>query len=103
MTSNQIAYWNLQELKRSNVARETETNRSNLAREGETSRHNVAQEYIDKSKVSVERDKLAEAARHNQKVESQSDYLLPSQKWSNVSNIGGNIVKGITSVIPFLM
>lgn len=103
MTSNQIAYWNLQELKRSNVARETETNRSNRAREGETSRHNVVQEYIDKSRVSLDRNKLAEMSRHNRKTEAQSDYLLPSQKWANVSTIGGNVVKGITSIIPFLM
>lgn len=103
MTSNQIAYWNLQEAKRSNVARETETSRSNRAKEGETSRHNVAQEYIDRSRVSVDRDKLAETSRHNLKTEAQSDYLLPSQKWGNVSNIGGNIIKGITSIIPFLM
>lgn len=103
MTSNQIAYWNLEELKRSNAAKEGETRRSNLAREAETSRHNVAQEYIDKSRVSVERGKAAETARHNVKTETQSDYLLPSQKWSNVANIGGSVVKGITSVIPFLM
>lgn len=103
MTSNQIAYWNLQETKRSNAARETETARSNRAREGETSRHNVVQEGIDRSRVGVERGKLAETQLHNRKTESQSDYLLPSQKWSNVSEIGGNIIKGITSVIPFLM
>lgn len=103
MTSNQIAYWNLQELKRSNVARESETNRSNLAREGETMRHNVTQEGIDRSRVSLDKAKLAETSTHNRKTEAQSDYLLPSQKWSNVANIGGTIMKGITSVIPFLM
>lgn len=64
MTANQIAYWNLQETKRSNqvkegisqgtldetkrsnVARETETNRSNVARETETARSNKAKEAL---------------------------------------------------------
>lgn len=34
MTKNQIEYWNLQENKRANLARELETNRANRAREG---------------------------------------------------------------------
>ena len=33
MTQNQIAYWNLQETKRTNRAREEETHRSNVTRE----------------------------------------------------------------------
>lgn len=76
MTANQIAYWNLsetnrhniategetgrhnrqqesidlsklEETKRSNVANEKETNRSNLAREAETHRSNTVRESID--------------------------------------------------------
>lgn len=44
MTANQIAYWNLQETERSNLARESETHRSNVANETETNRSNLARE-----------------------------------------------------------
>lgn len=44
MTQNQIAYWSLQETKRSNQIREGETFRHNVATESETSRHNIAGE-----------------------------------------------------------
>ena len=44
MTANQLRYWELQENKRSNLAKEIETNRSNLAKESETHRSNLAQE-----------------------------------------------------------
>lgn len=43
MTANQVAYWQLQETKRDNVARLTESNRHNVAVENETVRHNTAQ------------------------------------------------------------
>lgn len=44
MTSNQIAYWQLQEQSRSNQARERETARSNRASESEAHRSNLARE-----------------------------------------------------------
>lgn len=50
MTANQIAYWNLQELNRSNVAKETETNRSNLVKEQETKRSNLANEALTRQR-----------------------------------------------------
>lgn len=46
MTTNQIAYWNLQEQKRSNRAVEQETARANIAREMENIRHNTTTESI---------------------------------------------------------
>lgn len=46
MTQNQIAYWTLQETKRSNQVREGETERSNKAREWETNRTNVRNEDL---------------------------------------------------------
>lgn len=46
MTANQIAYWNMMESKRSNLARERETYRSNVARETETHRNNTATEAL---------------------------------------------------------
>lgn len=80
MTQNQISYWNLQELKRSNAAREAETarsnraneyeaNRSNVARESETNRHNVATELISSlANQETQRSNIAreaETARSN--------------------------------------
>lgn len=70
MTNMQIAYWNLQELKRSNLARETETNRSNLVNEGENRRHNMQSEGIGWAQV-------GEANRHNRVMEAQgADQLM---------------------------
>lgn len=70
MTNMQIAYWNLQELKRSNQARETETNRSNLVNEGENRRHNMQSEGIGWAQV-------GESSRHNKVMEAQgADQLL---------------------------
>lgn len=46
MTGNQINYWNLQEMKRSNLAKEQETKRSNVAKEQETARSNRQQEEL---------------------------------------------------------
>lgn len=60
MTQNQIAYWSLQETKRSNKAQEAETNRHNKAGEAELGRHNLVTE--------------AETERHNRATE-----LLTSQ------------------------
>lgn len=72
MTQNQIAYWNLQETKRSNAAREQETNRSNLmqeqlklgsleetqrsnrAKETETNRANLVNEQLKQSQIESE-------------------------------------------------
>jgi hypothetical protein len=46
MTQNQIAYQNLKETQRANLAREIETRRSNIARETETKRSNIQSETI---------------------------------------------------------
>lgn len=66
MTHNQIDYWNLQETKRSNLAKETETNRHNVAFENETNRHNVVSEGIDMGN-------LIELSRHNQATEYETN------------------------------
>lgn len=65
MTNMQIAYWNLQETKRANLARETETNRSNKVNEGETRRHNMQSEGIGWAQV-------GESRRHNLVTEAQN-------------------------------
>lgn len=65
-TANQIAYWKLQEEKRSNVSRETETNRSNLASEAETNRHNLATEEVASGSLTETiRSNLAKEAETN--------------------------------------
>lgn len=62
MTQNAIAYLNLVELNRSNLAQERETNRANVAREEETNRANIAKETeTNRSNLANE----AETKRHN--------------------------------------
>lgn len=88
MTQNQIAYWNLQETKRSNVSREFETHRHNVADETETNRHNVRTENeTSRHNLVGEREtnrhnlasesfnisQLQEAYRHNVATERQGE------------------------------
>lgn len=74
MTNTQVQYWNLQETKRANLAKEAENYRSNSAREVETNRHNVVTEGLDLSK-------LQESQRHNLVSEAQE------QKRLDISNL----------------
>lgn len=69
MTRNQLAYWQLEEAKRSNRANEQETNRSNIARETETNRHNVVSEQ--------------ETERHNRAMETFNLKQLDEQMRAN--------------------
>lgn len=64
MTRNQISYHELQETKRSNLARELETHRSNLAIEQETRRHNISVE-----------SETAYSNRRNEALKQQSNIL----------------------------
>lgn len=85
MTQNQIAYWNLQEAKRanrakelesvrSNLAKEQEAQRSNLAKEAETNRANLASESVSRAKVRVDNMlgtvRNVETERHNKATEA---------------------------------
>lgn len=78
MTYNQIAYWNLQETKRSNLAREAETARSNRAQEAEAIRANMAREWeTNRSNLARESETAradrayeTETKRHNQVSEA---------------------------------
>lgn len=86
MTTNQIAYENLQEAKRLNTLTTTETKRHNLATEqvgfgtlGETTRHNKMTESIDMSK-------LGETARHNRASESIDFGKLSESVRTNKAN-----------------
>lgn len=76
MTQNQIAYWNLQETKRSNESREKETNRHNIATETEDKRHNTVSE--------------GETSRHNKETERFNISQLQETQRHNVAteNLG---------------
>lgn len=78
MTSNQIAYWTLQETKRSNQEKERETKRANLVSEGETMRSHAAQEQISISN-------LREVTRHNLATERQASIDFEERKRSNLA------------------
>lgn len=79
MTKNQIDYWNLQELKRSNMARESETASHNREMEqqgraglAESKRHSLATE--------------SEATRHNYQTEALGSQDLLERSRSNRAN-----------------
>lgn len=78
MTQNQVAYWNLQELKRHNAATEAETNRANVTAEQETSRKNRASE-------SVQLMTHQEAVRHNLAQENLNITQLAETQRHNVA------------------
>lgn len=80
MTQNQIAYWNLQETKRSNVAKEQETSRHNVATEKESERHNTVSEgEVGRHNRETERfniSQLQESHRHNVATENLGQMQL---------------------------
>lgn len=101
MTRNQIAFWTLEETKRSNRVNEAETHRSNVARETETNRHNVVTEIeVNRHNVVTEIEterhnratelltqaSIAETARHNQAQEGYNMLVLGEQQRSNRAN-----------------
>lgn len=101
MTANQIAWQNMLETRRanvareletnrSNVARETETNRANVAKEGETKRHNVATEVEagrhNRSTESLGFSNLSELGRHNLQTEAVNWYNAQEVKRANQAN-----------------
>lgn len=59
MTQNQIAYWTLQESRRSNQVREAETMRSNKAKEAENYRTNTANEQIKAAQQRAQQERYA--------------------------------------------
>lgn len=76
MTYNQIQYWNLQELIRSNQARERENYRHNVAVESETHRSNVVYEREtvrhNKQNEAIGWGNLSELSRHNKATERET-------------------------------
>lgn len=79
MTSNQIAYWQLQETKRTNQAREAETHRSNRATEGLTARRDTA----------------------TRRYQEQQIELGKQQNKIGTANAVANMFKGVGSWLPW--
>lgn len=101
MTTNQLAYWKLQEDKRANLAKEQELNRSNVARENETKRSNLVGES-ERERSNRRNEEIASAGnvlnyaankmrndeqvRHNTETEKQAAGELRERKRSNRAN-----------------
>lgn len=85
MTQNQIAYWTLQETKRSNLINEAEQKRSNIAREAENTRSNVAKE------TELNRSNLIREAREGKLADAQI------KRWGDQTNLES--IKIATDVI----
>lgn len=87
MTHNQINYWTLQESKRSNKAKEVETNRHNVATETQSSRELAETERSNRARESENyRHNFAtetESARHNVSTERQTANDLLEKSRSN--------------------
>lgn len=99
MTSNQIAYWTLEETRRANKANETETKRHNTVGEGissaslmETSRHNQATEGVDLGKLqeTIRHNSATEleANRHNLVGEAQNQQQISESRRHNYATEG---------------
>lgn len=110
MTANQIAYWNLQEQKRSNQVREGETMRHNLTTESETARDNV---FKNRESRRANLAKERETERHNVATEYQARDELGLKKTQTVINVIDNFtdklmgirdtaLKGLTAVAKAL-
>lgn len=81
MTANQIAYQNMLETRRSNLAKEAETNRSNVAREKETYRSNVAKE-VETNRHNIDNERLGWA---NLDESTRSHKVQEQLGWANLS------------------
>lgn len=90
MTHNQIAYANMRETQRANIARESETQRSNVQSEriGLGNLHQRAFEYSDMAgfnkalSVATTFEKAAKGAEHTAKaVKTVVDTANPFNKW----------------------
>lgn len=95
MTANQIAYWKLQEEKRSNLADELEAKRSNIARERETHRSNVTQESHQKSV-------LGETARSNRARERETKRHNVVSEFTNFLGTGQKVGSDLVKLIPII-
>lgn len=94
MTQNQIAYWTLQETKRSNQVKEAETQRTNKANEGirqqtvdETNRSNLVNEQI----------KQFTASEQAKRWENQNAVDIANATTGGIKNVG-SVITGIAGL-----
>lgn len=82
MTRNQIAYWELVERERNNLATEAEIHRANLAREAETKRSNLAREretFRSNLARETETKRSNLAAEHLRDLERRQQFTLTTR------------------------
>lgn len=75
MTTNQLTYWQNEELKRSNAARETETVRSNKAKEEELKRTNQANEAIRSQSNEIARQNKVDELTVRKLIEQEANRI----------------------------
>lgn len=92
MTSNEVAYWTLQEQKRAALVDEAERNRANLAKEQENQRANMAKEQEN-----YRSNKAKETETHRANVASEN-IGTGNSVFSSFGNIG-SLLKGISSFL----
>lgn len=104
MTANQIAYWTLQETKRSNLIKEGETRRTNLANEGikrsqiyETTRANRAQEALKGQENVMRGNEIALKAEDLQSQKARRTNQTVTDYISAIGGVIGNVGKVISS------
>lgn len=92
MTANQLKYWDLQEQKRANLAKEQETQRSNLAKELETNRANVVREEMDRPYIRAKTSESSTKSVENitRSVKNSADAAESLGKM--ITNIGSGLL-----------
>lgn len=103
MTQNQIAYWNMVENHRANLAKEQETHRSNVTNErlqstnlSEIARSNAAKELLqlmglqETTRSNMARE--SETSRHNQRAEMLELY---SAQTKGLDTVARNLINAL--------
>lgn len=105
MTQNQISYWKLQEEKRSNVAKETETHRSNRVNEEIANFRNLEEQRHNQASEAIQNLDLEERARHNTVSEGEAlrsnlanEYLKGQSNEYNYAVGQGNVAAAIETM-----
>lgn len=94
VTYNQIAYWNLQETKRSNLAREAETIRSNRVQEAEAIRSNMAREWETNRSNLARENETARANRAYEKETKRHNEVSEALGWKqHEENVRANLAR----------
>lgn len=95
MTQNQIAFQNLKETQRTNLARESETQRSNIARETETARSNRAGEGLGRDNLAQRAFEYSDMADFNKAHSVASTAQLTTKAAQNVTRAAKDVADTI--------